>query len=188
MIRVNHKLLKLLHRLQHKPGEGVIAVKSCSPADIIIAQEQYIHSVFVIKSGLAKCYRNEDNGKCFVQEFFGAGELFGEIEALQQKLSFSTISAISQLELYQIRQDDFLNLLRQHTEFNLLIMNALAEKVRYKALRHAHNQSHTAAHNLRQLIKSNPDLIKQVSKADIASYLGITIRSLNRILNDSAVD
>ena len=47
---------------------------------------------------------------------------------------------------------------------------------------HSYNQTHDVEQNLARLRKNVPDLLEKISKKDIANYLGITVRSLNRTL------
>ena len=180
MIRENPALLQYLAQLHQ--SNGPVTVTDFHPKTEIISQEKNVKAAFVITAGIAKCFHRENNGKIFVQEFFGPGELFGEIELIHQSLSFSSVEAITHLSSFRMNQEHFHNLLRSDPRFNTLIMETLANKVRYKALRHAHNQSHPAADNLLRLQQSFPDLFHTIPKQDLSDYLGITLRSLNRIL------
>ncbi|WP_421894459.1 Crp/Fnr family transcriptional regulator [Marinoscillum sp.] len=180
MIRENPALLRYLSELHL--ANGPVTASDFPPKTEIIGQEKNVKAAFIITSGIAKCYLRENNGRIFVQEFFGPGELFGEVELIRQSLSFSCIEGITQLSAFRIGQDDFHTLLHADSRFNTLILQSLANKVRYKALRHAHNQSHPAADNLVRLQQTFPDLFHTIPKQDLADYLGITLRSLNRIL------
>ena len=180
MIRENPALLQYLAKLHQ--SNGPVTVTNFPLKTEIIGQEKNVKAAFVITAGIAKCFHRENNGRIFVQEFFGPGELFGEIELIRQSLSFSGIEAITNLSAFRISQDHFHDLLRSDPRFNTLIMEALANKVRYKALRHAHNQSHPAAANLLRLQQTFPELFHTIPKQDLSDYLGITLRSLNRIL------
>ena len=71
--------------------------------------------------------------------------------------------------------------------FNQLILKALSAKIRYKASRHAHNQLNDVEANLLRIKKEFPDMFNAIPKLDIANYLGVTVRSLNRVLSDLKV-
>jgi CRP-like cAMP-binding protein len=185
MIRINRELLDYMvkrHRLY--PENGGITEQKFSPKEQIIGQGKNVLAVYVIKSGIAKCYLSQDNGKDFIQEFFGEGELFGEIEAINGTLSFCCIEAITEVVVYKITQKHFREWLATDKNFNDLILKALATKIHYKALRHAYHQSHAIEDNLLRLKHIFPGFIQTIAKQDIANYLGITLRSLNRTLND----
>lgn len=184
MIRVNKELSAYVTRLYHEETDSELGSLKFSPKEKVIDQGKRIFSVFIIKSGIAKCLLSEDNGKDFIQEFFAEGEIFGEIEVIDKNVSFCSIEAITDLEVYQIKDQHFHNLLATDKKFNHLIIRALANKVRYKAIRHAYNQSHAIEDNLLRLMKEFPSLFRDIAKQDIANYLGITLRSLNRTIND----
>lgn len=154
-----------------------------SPQQIILEQRKRVFAVYILKSGITKCYMTEDTGVDFIQEFFGEGEIFGEIEMFNDELSFCSIEAITNVSVFKIPHGKFHKLLDTDARFRQLIMKSLASKVKYAAVRHSYNQSHTIESNLLRLKRQFPSLNETISKIDIANYLGITERSLNRTLN-----
>ncbi|MDR6562439.1 MULTISPECIES: Crp/Fnr family transcriptional regulator [unclassified Arcicella] len=184
MIRINKELLNYVNHLYQLGTEGNIIEQTFEPTEQIIKSGQNVFSVYVIKSGMAKCYLTEDTGNDFIQEFFAEGEIFGEIEAIREDISFCTIEASSPLVLYKIPLAYFNELLLKNNVFNRLILKALANKINYKAIRHSYNQSHPVESKLLRLKANFPDFNKLLPKQEIANYLGITVRSLNRTLND----
>ncbi|MEA5257920.1 Crp/Fnr family transcriptional regulator [Arcicella aquatica] len=184
MIRINKELLNYVNHLYQLGTEGNIIEQTFEPTEQIIKSGQNVFSVYVIKSGMAKCYLTEDTGNDFIQEFFAEGEIFGEIEAIREDISFCTIEASSPLVLYKIPLAYFNELLLKNNVFNHLILKALANKINYKAIRHSYNQSHPVESKLLRLKANFPDFNKLLPKQEIANYLGITVRSLNRTLND----
>ena len=184
MVRVNNELLAYVTKLYHSENEGYFTMQHYQPEQTVIQQGKYISFVYIIASGIAKCYLSEDNGRDFIQEFFSKGELFGEIEVIHGNLSFCSVEAITDLQVLQIKGENFRKLLKTDGKFNELILKSVANKVRYKAIRHGYNQSHALEDNLLRLIKEFPDLLQSISKQDIANYLGITLRSLNRTLSE----
>lgn len=182
MIRQHKELLSYLTKHQQEL-DGFVHLLHIEENTQIIRQGKWGTSVFVIKEGLAKCYRTEENGKIFIQEFFGEGWLFGELEVIQEQLSICVVEAITPMLVYQIPTDSFQHLLTSNTYFNQLIINALASKVTYKAVRHAFYHSYAVKDKLLHIQKNSPEAFDKVSKQDLANYLGITLRSLNRALN-----
>jgi CRP-like cAMP-binding protein len=184
MIRTNTELLEYIEELSNSTFEKYFTKQIFDNQQTLIYQGKRVSSVYIIKNGLAKCYLTEENGNEFIQEFFAEGEIFGEIEILQKDLSFCSIQAISDLTVYQIPGDDFQELLIKDQKFNQLILKSLASKIRYKAIRHAYNQTFPIEAKLLRLKEQFPELTQKISKADIANYLGITLRSLNRTINE----
>lgn len=182
MIRKDIDLLAYIEILDQKLP-GYFLEENYGPKEIILAQHKRYHSLYIIKKGIAKCYLSDENGKDFIQEFLGEGMEFGELEVFSGNLSFCSIEAISAVDVYKISHHHYNELLENDATFNRLIIKALAAKIGYKAPRHAFQHSYSIEENILKLKKSYPDYHKKFSKNDIANYLGITTRSLNRTLN-----
>lgn len=182
MIRENKELLNYVDRLFRKGSEEGLIQQTFNPDHLIIQQDTTVRSVYIIIDGIAKCWLTEDNGKDFNQEFFGVGEIFGELEVIKNTLSICNIEAITNMYVYKISTTLFNQLLQKDKVFNRLIIKALAEKVSYTAIRAANQQSYSAECNLKKIMKAYPEPTKLFGKQDLANYLGITLRSLNRML------
>ncbi|WP_442588145.1 Crp/Fnr family transcriptional regulator [Pedobacter sp. AW31-3R] len=94
----------------------------------------------------------------------------------------ATLTAISETTCIKISIPQFKDLISENKKFNLLLMQSLASKIRYKALRHSFIQTHSLEENLIQIKNTFPDVFSMIEKNDLANYLGITLRSLNRSL------
>lgn len=183
MIRINQELLHYITHLHRQNPSGPISELVVQSAEKMIKQRTRAFSVFIIKSGIAKCYMTEDTGVDFIQEFFGEGEIFGEVEMFNEELTFCTIEAMTESVVYKIPKDHFNQLIDSDQKFNRLVLKLLATKIRYTAKRHSYIQSHPIETNLLKLIKELPRLTELIAKKDVANYMGITERSLNRTLN-----
>ncbi|WP_074406073.1 MULTISPECIES: Crp/Fnr family transcriptional regulator [Aquimarina] len=184
MIRINQELLNFFSQLSESSANTMVKEKRFISKEKIIIQGKYVPSIFIIKSGVVKCYVNEDNGRDFIQEFFSTGEILGELEILNDVISFCNAETITEVTGYQIDVKDFYTLLENHPELNVLLLKALANKVRDTAIRASQQQSYPIAYNLKKLMKFSSDEAMAFSKQDIADYLGITLRSLNRALHE----
>lgn len=114
---------------------------------------------------------------------FGPDEIFGEVEIFSETYSFCAIEALNQVSLYKIKHTDLIELLKNHKEFNWLLLKSLASKVKYKAIRHSFNQSHNTETSLKRLELKYENIYKLIPKKDLASYLGVSERNLNRAMN-----
>ncbi|WP_158800341.1 Crp/Fnr family transcriptional regulator [Pedobacter sp. L105] len=182
MIRTNKELFNYITNLVLSGSDHSFSEHHFAPSQEILIEGKKVFSVYIMKSGMVKCYLTTDTGNNFIQEFFGEGELFGEIELMDDSFSYCTIKAIDMVSVYKIQKSDFLQLLDQDKKFNRLFIGALISKLKYKATRHSYNQSHTIEEKLMRLKMKFPDLEKVISKQDIADYLGITLRALNRTI------
>jgi CRP-like cAMP-binding protein len=181
MIRTNQELLDYISKI-HNPA--IISEQIFTPFQTVFEQGKRVNSVFIVKSGIAKCFLTEENGNDFVEEFFGEGGIVGEIEIINNHISVCGISAITELTAYKISSANFKHLLDKDKVFNQLILKALSAKIYYKASRHAHNQLHDVEANLLRIKREFPEMFNAIPKLDIANYLGVTLRSLNRTLSE----
>ena len=182
MIRTDIDFLTYIEIL-HQKYPRYFLLESYISKEIILEQHKRYHSLYIIKKGISKCYLSDENGKDFIQEFLGLGMEFGELEVFSGNLSFCSIEAISNVDVYKISHKHYNELLENDPVFNRLVIKAMAIKIGYKAPRHSFQQSYSIEENILKLKDSYPDYDKIFSKNDIANYLGITIRSLNRTLN-----
>lgn len=183
MIRINQEFLDFINKCSTQSGfKDLIIEQQYKPKELIIKQESKVLDVFIVREGIAKCYLTEDTGKDFVQEFFGEGQIFGEVEMFNDEFSFCSIEALTPLSVLKISRENFIYLLSQNREFNWFILKLLASKIKYKGIRHSFNQSHSTETNLQRLESQFPGLHGVIPKKDIANYLGITERNLNRAI------
>ncbi len=180
MIRVNKELVDFVSELNRLKTDDFVSEQTVNPKKVVIEQGARSGFVYIIKSGIAKCYLSTEDGYDFIQEFFGEGEMFGEIEMFDNDESLCSVEAITNLVAYKISTKNFYKLLEENQKFNRLILRALVTKVKYKAIRHSFNQSNPIETNLLRLVEQFPELFKTIPRQDIAGYLGITERSLNR--------
>ncbi|WP_394748946.1 Crp/Fnr family transcriptional regulator [Spongiimicrobium salis] len=182
MIRKDTNFLAYIEVLNQKHPSFFVE-EHYKAKEVILAQDKRYHFLYFLKKGIAKCYLSDENGKDFIQEFLGEGMEFGELEVFSGNLSFCSIEAISPVTVYKLSHQHYRELLENDPVFNKFVMTALASKIGFKAPRHAFQQSYSIEENMVKLMERYPDYHKIFSKKDIANYLGITVRSLNRTLN-----
>ena len=183
MIRINLELATYIKKL-YDAGTHDISEEEFSPKHRIIEQDRRYNKVYFITEGITKCYISDENGKEFIQEFLGEGMEFGELEVFSKKHTICSVETITQLKALSISHTRFNELLETDSHFNKLIMKALADKIRYKAPRHSYQHSYPIEDNIIRLKKIFPEFTEVISKKDIANYIGVTTRSLNRALKE----
>lgn len=183
MIRINLELATYIKKLFNGGAHGLHEEKF-GPKHIVIEQDRRYNRVYFIIEGITKCYISDENGKEFIQEFLGEGMEFGELEVFSKKHTICSVETITELKTLSISHSYFNNLLETDSHFNRLIMKALADKIRYKAPRHSYQHSYPIEDNVIRLKKIFPEFTEVISKKDIANYIGVTTRSLNRALKE----
>ena len=153
----------------------------------LIDQGAETANVFVIRSGIVKI-TIADQDKEFILEFMGEGEVLGDLEAIRKVPAISTVRAISALSVYMMDRASFLDLLARHATFNMAMLETLAVKVANTGTRNARQQLNTLEHNLANLLEVLESERLPCTKQELADYLGITLRSLNRLLGGRVID
>jgi len=165
-------------------SKNAITLRNLPAGQKLIHQDEKSRSVYVIKSGVVKCYITEENEKDYILEFLGEGEALGEIEAIRSLRAISTVEAITPLSLYTMSSTQFLYFLRTMPDFNVLMMELLATRVVNSAIKGARQQLYARSHILPQLLSALESQGITFTKQDLSEYLGISLRSLNRLLKD----
>lgn len=181
MVRTNIDFIGYIEKLNQE-YPGYFAPEHYAAKEVILKQDKRYRSLYIIKKGITKCYFSDENGKDFIQEFLGEGMEFGELEVFSGNLSFCSIEAVSNVDVYKISHERYNELLVKDPVFNRLVIKAMAVKIGYKAPRHSFQQLYSIEENISRLEESFPSYNEIFSKNDIANYLGITTRSLNRII------
>jgi CRP-like cAMP-binding protein len=183
MLRTNNAFLPFIEQLydaQHRKED--ILLKEFSEEQLLLQQEEKPAKVLVLKEGIVKCYFNEAGDKGFIVEFLGKGEILGEIEIIKNIPCLCNIKALTPVKAYAISIPYFRSLLEKELSFNKLLLESFAERLINTATRASFQQLHTVEHTLSRLLELLKEQNMNISKEDMAAYLGITIRSLNRTL------
>ncbi|GEN74609.1 Crp/Fnr family transcriptional regulator [Chryseobacterium hagamense] len=184
MLRTNQTFLDYLEQLytgqDHKSN---IALKSFEKGDKILTQNEISTKIMLIKTGITKCYFVEENDKEYIVEFLGKGEIVGEIEVIKNVPCLCSIEAITEVTVYSMAIPYFQSLIKNDLALNNLLLDVFAERIVNTSSRASYQQLHTTEHTLSQLLEVKSREM-EISKEDMAAYLGITVRSLNRALKE----
>lgn len=184
MLRTNQSFLSYLEELYKKQHGDSILLQSFSKGQKLLAQDTSLSSILLIKEGIVKCYFTEENGKEYIVEFLGSGEILGEVELIKNIPCLCGIEALTEVVVYTISLSYFNELIQKDLILNNLLLNSFAERIINTSSRASYQQLYTVEHTLTQLLKMQSKQNIQISKEDMAAYLGIAVRSLNRILKD----
>ena len=185
MVRKSPNILKLVDALaaEGRMGEALL-LRRLPKGHTLIVQGEAGEKVYVIRSGIVKCFIGEDNEKEYILEFLGEGEVLGELEAICGARRLCTVRTLTETSVYLFDKTGFLDLLAKDPVFNKAIMELLAIRLANTASRASRQQLYTLEHNLDQLIAALDAERLPCSKQDLADYLGISLRSLNRLLKE----
>jgi CRP-like cAMP-binding protein len=185
MLRTNQAFLNYFEALykaqEHRED---VVLKSFSRNENILSQDRKLSGLMLIKEGIAKCYFTEENGKEYIVEFLGNGEILGEVELIKDIRCLCGVKAVSEVTVYETNIPYFKSLIKKDLSLNHLLLDSFAERIINTSSRASYQQLYTVEHTLGQLLDMQSRQGIQISKEDMAAYLGITVRSLNRILKD----
>lgn len=183
MLRTNETFLSYLEQLYAKQERKEdIVIKSFSKSKRILEQNEVPSKIMLIKDGITKCYLAEENDKEFIVEFLGKGEIIGEIEFIKNINCLCTIEAMTDVSVYAISVSYFRALIKNDIKLNNLLLDVFAERIINTSIRASYQQLHTTEYSLTKLLELQSKQEIEISKDDMAAYLGVTIRSLNRAL------
>ncbi|MFI2744376.1 Crp/Fnr family transcriptional regulator [Zhouia sp. PK063] len=182
MLRTNHHFYTYVQELHEKQKGDDICVKSFHTKDLLLQQGTTVSRIWLLTEGIVKCYVYEENDKTYILEFLSQGEIVGELEAIQHIPCLCTIEALTPVTAYGISMRYFQALMQHDFRFNHLLLTTFAQRIIHTSSRAAFQQSFTLSHSLGKLLHLIEEEDLQLSKEDMASYLGITVRSLNRAL------
>jgi len=182
MLRTNLTFLSFIERFCAENKEANITLKNFKAGYRFIEQGEKINNIYIIKEGISKCFISEENGKDFIIEFLGKGEVVGELEALKKITCLCNVAAISDVTAYVIPHYLFLLLINKSGEFTTLLLQELSTRIIQTSTRAAFQQLYTLEYAILKLFKLQADEHISFSKEDMAAYLGISVRSFNRSL------
>ncbi|MGF6929206.1 CRP-like cAMP-binding protein [Chitinophaga sp. W2I13] len=185
MLRTNPAFLHFMEQFTASSAEGeAVAIKTFTAGTRLIRQGDTISHVYIIREGITKCYIEEDNGKDYIFEFLGKGEITGDLEGIRKEKCLCNIEAITPVTAYAIPHTLFSWLLVNNTEFNRLMLEELVIRIRQTCIRASYQQLYPVEYALLRLLALEAEQDIVIPKKDMASYLGITIRSFNRTLKE----
>ena len=184
MLRTNQTFLDYLEGLySSEEHKGNIILESFEKGNKILVQNQISTKIMLVKSGITKCYFVEENGKEYIVEFMGKGEIIGEIEVIKNVPCICSIEAITEVTVYSMSIPYFQALIKKDLTLNNLLLDVFAERIFNTSSRASYQQLHKTEHTLSQLLEVKSREM-EISKEDMATYLGTTVESLNRALEE----
>ena len=183
MLRTNNAFLSFIEQLYNSQQQKEnILLKEYAKDQLLLCQGERPAKVMLLKEGITTVDINEEGDRRFIVEFLGKGESLGEIEIIKNVTCLCNVRALTPVKAYAISIPYFTLLLEKDLSFNRFILETFAERIINTSARASFQQLHTVEHTLGKLLELQQAQELDISKEDMAAYLGITIRSLNRTL------
>ena len=110
--------------------EKISNIRKYPKGSMVILEEEYGDTVFLIKKGTVKITRVNDEGKEVILALLGSTEIFGEMAILDGEVRSANALAQEECELLCLTSDDFMKLLEGNFKVCLALMGELAKRLR----------------------------------------------------------
>ena len=160
---------------------------------MIILEEEYGDVVFLVKTGTVKITRVNDEGKEVILSLMGENDMVGEMSVIDGESRSANVLAQENCELYAIRSEDFLSLLKENFEISFSLMGELANRIRKSdqhiealSLSDAEHRIGVSILNLAEelgvIVKGKVTIDNLPFQQDIANMSGTSRETVSRIL------
>ena len=174
-----------------------VLTRSYKKSNIILFEEDPGDSLFIIKEGKVKITRLSEGGKEVILSILGEGEFFGEMSLLDGESRSANVIALSDCEVFVLKRDNFLNILKSTPQIAITLLEELANRLRksdqqieYLSLADAENR--VAITILRIAEESGTFKMGQVTieelpmQQDMANMSGTSRETISRVLSEFA--
>ena len=97
---------------------------------VIINEDDYADSLYVIDSGRVKVYCSDKNGKEFIMNTMQTGEYFGELALLDDEKRSASVRTLDKSVFLIMYKDEFTKILEQYPNISRTLIRNLTKRVR----------------------------------------------------------
>ncbi len=189
-------LSELTHDLR---ATGLLPLQLDDYTSEIYSKKQVVYTegkrpryLYYVKSGKVKAFKSNEDGKEYITDLYSSGDFIGYPALIEDRNYDDTAVVLEESEIIQIPKDDFHNLIYGDitvaTKFIKIITQNVKEKedrllnLAYSSLRKRVAKALVDINNKFNLQGQNKPL--EISREDIAQYVGTATESLIRTLSD----
>ena len=96
--------------------------------DKLMEQNKKSDCIYILLSGIVKNYHSEINGNVYIEDIDTGVTIYGELEALIDKETVSTVEAVTECRVLKLGNAQFLKWLRTDNAFTLYITTLIAQR------------------------------------------------------------
>lgn len=149
--------------------------------DFFIREDECCHDIGFIATGGVKAYAADKEGKENITCFKFENEFVTSFpEFVTQEKSKRSITAIEDSVIFRISYPDYQFLLDKVTAWNGVIKLVMEQEYKQKERYLLNYNNRSAVEKYSHVLSGEQMLVQRVATQDLASYLGITQRSLTR--------
>jgi CRP/FNR family cyclic AMP-dependent transcriptional regulator len=159
----------------------LIRVRTYEPDHIIVFAGEPCEGIYLVVQGMVSVRRLSAEGREYVLDYLGVGELFGLVPMFDGGQSLATMEALAHTTVYFISHDQFLDIVQEHQAVSRAALAQLATRVRYLSDTVVDLALHTVRTRLARFLLSrvNGDgpYAARWTQEEIASHIG-TVRDV----------
>lgn len=154
----------------------------------IIQQGARVKSFNYIVDGLVKVFYETPGGKSHIQNLLEGGDIFGELEVMQEKYGICTVQAIKDTTIIAIPSEAYRAWISTDSAFSLFIMETICNKFYLKSKKISEDALYPLQfrliNQLLLMIKKQDTLTIEWDKPMAAQELATSLRSINRLIQE----
>lgn len=162
--------------------KGFLSFKKLEKKRLLLQAGQDCRYLYYVHSGALRSYFIDKDGKESTIMFAISDWWITDMYCyLNKKPAMMHIETIEESEVYQISRTNFDSLLESHPKFERFFRILMQNAYTREQLRVMENLSLTAEERYHSFLIRYPQIVKQVTQKQIASYLGITPEFLSTL-------
>jgi CRP-like cAMP-binding protein len=159
--------------------------------EMIFGQGERAEHFYVVASGRIKMSHYSDEGREFVQGYFTHGQSFGEPPLLARMAYPAAAIAVEESEIWSLPYNKFLDMLREHFEVQVGLLETLGKRLMYKSMMLSEVAVEEAEHRLRSLmsyfkrmrgLKREDEFVVPFTRQQLADMTGLRVETVIRTI------
>jgi len=171
--------------------------KSYKKNDVILMEEESGTALFVIVTGKVKVARCSNDGREVILTILSDSDFFGEMAILDGLTRSATVTSLEGTELFLLQRNDFMNLLHEHPEISVALLQELTKrlraadmKIKALSLKDAEGKVATVilqlADDIGKIKQGKVEIDKLPLQQDLANMAGTSRETISRTLHSFA--
>ena len=153
--------------------------------EIIFSAGDMSDNLFIVHKGKVKVYAIDESGKEHILNIMNSGDYMGEMSLFLSSEHINFAQATEETTICTIYKEDLLKLLEEHPLISIKILEEFAQRLKSSQTQATRMVSKSADKRLAlYLIENLDDDLKvkiNISRKDLANYLGMTPETISRI-------
>ncbi|MGB1217549.1 MAG: Crp/Fnr family transcriptional regulator [Saprospiraceae bacterium] len=163
--------------------------KTLTKGEVLFCEGDEAFFFYQLVSGRLKMNNFNDEGQETIQGIFNAGESFGEPAILGHFPFPAGAESLEKTELICLEKSRFLQLLKEHPEISIHLLETLSKRLRFKAILSKEVKGHQAEHQILTLLellkkeaKTEGEYQIEITRQTIANLTGLRVETVIRAI------